>query len=44
MPLPVLLRDNVHFEYYEAGHMIYVHPPSLEKYREDPAKFIEDAL
>lgn len=44
MPLPGSLRDNVSIEYYEAGHMMYVHPPSLEKYREDLAKFIEDAL
>ena len=36
------LRRNVQMEYYEAGHMMYVHPPSMEKYREDLARFIRD--
>jgi len=44
MPLPDALRGNVRIEYYEAGHMMYVHPPSLEKYRRDLAAFIDAAL
>lgn len=40
MPLPDDLRTNVSIEYYHAGHMMYVHPPSLEKYREDLADFV----
>jgi carboxypeptidase C (cathepsin A) len=44
MPLPDSLRDNVSIEYYEAGHMMYVHPPSLEKFRRDLAGFIDDSL
>jgi carboxypeptidase C (cathepsin A) len=40
MPLPDSLRDNVAIEYYQAGHMMYVHPPSLEKYKKDLAAFI----
>ena len=44
MPLPEALRNNVQIEYYEAGHMMYVHPPSLEKYRKDLAAFIDAAL
>jgi carboxypeptidase C (cathepsin A) len=44
MPLPDSLRGNVRIEYYEAGHMMYVHPPSLEKYRRDLAAFIDAAL
>ena len=44
MPLPDSLRDNVSIEYYEAGHMMYVHPPSLQKFRKDLADFIDASL
>ncbi len=36
-------RQNVTIEYYEAGHMMYLHPPSLVKYKADLARFIVDA-
>ena len=36
-------RENITFEYYEAGHMMYLHPPSLVKYKEDLARFIRAA-
>jgi carboxypeptidase C (cathepsin A) len=35
------LRNNIAIEYYEAGHMMYVHPPSMAKFRKDVAGFIE---
>ncbi len=35
-------RKNISIEYYEAGHMMYLHPPSLVKFREDLARFIRD--
>jgi carboxypeptidase C (cathepsin A) len=35
-------RDNISFDYYEAGHMMYLHPPSLVKYKEDLARFVLD--
>ena len=44
MPLPASLRKNVTIDYYEAGHMMYVHPPSLEQYRKDLAGFIDNSL
>jgi carboxypeptidase C (cathepsin A) len=44
MPLPDSLRKNVSIEYYEAGHMMYVHPPSLVKFRKDLAAFIDASL
>lgn len=34
------LRDHVELTYYPAGHMMYVHPPSLEKLKQDVAGFI----
>ena len=40
MPLPDSLRANVMIKYYEAGHMMYVHPPSLIQFREDLAAFV----
>ena len=33
-------RERIRFEYYEAGHMMYLHRPSAEKYREDLVRFI----
>ncbi len=29
MGLDPSVRDNIRMEYYEAGHMMYVHQPSL---------------
>lgn len=34
------LRKNVAVAYYEAGHMMYVHPPSMAKFRSDLAEFV----
>jgi len=36
--------DRVEFTYYEAGHMMYVHEPSLELFMADIRRFIEGAL
>lgn len=38
------LRDHVQMDYYEAGHMMYMHLPSLEKQKADLAAFIDQAL
>jgi carboxypeptidase C (cathepsin A) len=37
-------RNNFHFTYYEAGHMMYLHLPSLEKLKQDVVAFIENTL
>lgn len=42
MPLPDALRDRVDIRYYQAGHMMYVHPPSLVQFKQDLASFILD--
>ena len=34
------LRSNIEIAYYEAGHMMYIHEPSLKKYKDDLARFI----
>jgi carboxypeptidase C (cathepsin A) len=36
-------RANITVEYYEAGHMMYLHPPSLVKYKDDLARFVLEA-
>lgn len=40
MDVPESARDNITLELYEAGHMMYVHPESLAKFRRDLAAFI----
>ena len=42
MELPPSLRGNITEAYYEAGHMMYLHKPSLEQFRSDLAAFIGD--
>ena len=38
------LRDHVTMSYYEAGHMMYMHMPSLAQQKADLAAFIDSAL
>ena len=38
------LQKNVAMGYYEAGHMMYIHEPSLARLKEDLARFIRDAV
>ena len=36
------IKDNIIMKYYEAGHMMYTHQPSLEKFKKDVADFIKE--
>jgi len=38
------LRGHLSGAYYEAGHMMYVHPPSLAKLKTDIALFIKSSM
>ena len=38
------LREHIQFGYYESGHMIYLHVPSLEKFHGDMDKFYDATL
>jgi len=38
------LKKNFSMEFYEAGHMMYVHEPSLKKLRKDLVDFYQSAL
>ncbi|MBC7950102.1 MAG: peptidase S10 [Chitinophagaceae bacterium] len=44
MFLPKDLQKNVNFTYYEAGHMMYIHKPSLIKLKNDFAQFAKDVI
>jgi len=39
-----ILKDRVEFTYYEAGHMMYVHGPSLAQFMADVRRFVTEAL
>ncbi|MBS0277236.1 MAG: peptidase S10 [Proteobacteria bacterium] len=40
LPIPDKLRGNIEFHYYESGHMVYVHLPSLAQLHDNVAAFI----
>ena len=40
LALDPALRSNIVMRYYEAGHMMYVHLPSLEKLKGDLVEFL----
>jgi len=42
--LDASLRPNISMAYYEAGHMMYIHIPSLVRLKADLAAFIRSAL
>ena len=42
LSIPAEARGRIHMRYYEAGHMMYLHEPSLEQYRRDLAEFIRE--
>jgi carboxypeptidase C (cathepsin A) len=38
------LRNNISLKYYEAGHMMYIHKPSLVQMKSDLASFYQNTL
>ena len=44
LQLPPELQGNFTTGYYEGGHMMYIHEPSLKKLREDLLEFYDSAL
>src|SRR3984885_2395338 len=42
--LPGNLRSNIHFQYYGAGHMMYLHEEDLAKLKSNIATLIDGAL
>ena len=41
--LPKEYHQNISMSYYEAGHMMYIHLPSLKKQKRDLAQFIQES-
>ncbi|HEY5159346.1 MAG TPA: hypothetical protein VII93_15400 [Anaerolineales bacterium] len=44
MGLDKSLQKNISMSYYEAGHMMYLHPPSIKQLKENLAEFIQSAM
>jgi carboxypeptidase C (cathepsin A) len=44
MNLDPTLRKNLSFQYYEAGHMMYIDARGLKKLHDDEGAFIQRAL
>jgi carboxypeptidase C (cathepsin A) len=42
--LDASLQNHITGSYYEAGHMMYVHPPSLAKLKKDIAEFMQGSI
>ena len=40
LPVPPQLLNNVEYHYYQSGHMVYVHPPTLVELHDNVADFI----
>jgi carboxypeptidase C (cathepsin A) len=40
LPIPPSLRGNIEYRYYESGHMVYAHQPSLVALHDNVADFI----
>ncbi len=44
LPIDPILRGNITMKYYDAGHMMYIHRPSLAKMKKDLDSFIDAGL
>ena len=44
MGLSPQLKENIIMKYYEAGHMMYTHPPSMKQFKIDVDEFIEQTM
>lgn len=42
LDIPAEARARIRMAFYEAGHMMYLHEPSMKQFREDLAAFIRD--
>jgi carboxypeptidase C (cathepsin A) len=40
MPIPASLQGNIEYKYYQSGHMVYAHEPSLKALHDNVADFI----
>jgi carboxypeptidase C (cathepsin A) len=40
LPIPPALQSNIEYHYYQSGHMVYVHQPTLVELHDNVADFI----
>jgi carboxypeptidase C (cathepsin A) len=40
LPIPPAIRNNIEYHYYQSGHMVYVHPPTLVELHNNVVDFI----
>jgi len=40
LPIPPALQSNIEYHYYQSGHMVYVHQPTLVQLHDNVADFI----
>jgi carboxypeptidase C (cathepsin A) len=40
LPIPASLQGNIEYHYYQSGHMVYVHLPTLKQLHDNVAAFI----
>jgi carboxypeptidase C (cathepsin A) len=43
LPMPASLQKNIEYQFYESGHMVYAHEPSLKAIHENVAAFIANS-
>lgn len=43
LPMPTSLQKNIQYQYFESGHMVYLHADALKQLHETVAKFINDS-
>jgi carboxypeptidase C (cathepsin A) len=41
LPMERRLQDNISYDFYQSGHMVYAHIPALKELHDNVAKFIE---
>lgn len=41
LPIPKHIYDNIEFQHYQAGHMVYLHPESFKELHDNVADFIK---
>jgi carboxypeptidase C (cathepsin A) len=44
LPMPNSLQKNIEYDFYNSGHMVYLHPESLKQLHDNVAKFIDSTL
>jgi carboxypeptidase C (cathepsin A) len=44
LPMPKSLQKNIEYDFYESGHMVYLHPESLKQLHDNVARFINSSL